>query len=67
MHRHSETAALARRDGSVISKGVVPLDYRNSPASANEIASAIIAARFRITPCMARLVVELAQFGGRFG
>lgn len=36
-----------------------------SPTSIQDIAAAIIAERFRLSPCLARVVIELASIGGR--
>ncbi|GLS29293.1 hypothetical protein SAMN04488498_11396 [Mesorhizobium albiziae] len=66
MKLKTETAApIAVGNGGDISKAVTAGDYRTLTLSATEIASSIIAARFRLSPCMARLVCELAQLGGR--
>jgi hypothetical protein len=66
MDLHNETAApIAVGNGGDISKAVTAGNYRTITLSATEIASTIIAARFRLHPCMARLVCELAQIGGR--
>lgn len=65
---HDKTAAPMvapiGNGGSVVSKAFAASDYRTPPASATEIAAAVVAARFRVSPCIARLVCELAQIGG---
>jgi len=68
MNFHNETAAPMGSiigSGSDISKAVAAKKYRTITPDAKEIAVSIIAARFRLSPCMARLVCELAQIGGR--
>lgn len=71
MHLHSETAApmgsIIGSGGSVITKAVAAENYHLTPKTATptELAAAIVAARFRLSPRMARVVCELAQIGGR--
>jgi hypothetical protein len=71
MNPHSEAAApmgsIIGNGGLGISKKVVLSEYQNPVISATEIATAIIATRLRISPCLARVVCELAQIGGRVG
>ena len=38
-----------------------------SPESQEDFAAAYIARRYRLTPCLARVVAGLAVIGGRFG
>lgn len=68
MHLNSKTAdpmvAPIGNGGSVVSKAFAASDYRTPPVCATEIAAAVVAARFRVSPCIARLVCELAQIGG---
>lgn len=64
MHLQNETAGLAGRGGSVISKAVTAKDYQTPSLSATEIAVSIVAARFRLNISTARLVCELAGIGG---
>ncbi|MBL8577715.1 MAG: hypothetical protein JNK47_10845 [Mesorhizobium sp.] len=65
MIQKHETAGSGKRGGLGISNAVTPFEYPRATSSATEIASEIIAQRFRISPCMARVVCELAQIGGR--
>jgi hypothetical protein len=66
MMSQSKTAApIAVGNGGDSSKAVAAGNYRTSTQGATEFASLIIAARYRLTPCMARVVCELAQIGGR--
>jgi hypothetical protein len=68
MDLHNETAApTAIGNGGDISKGVTAGNYRTITLSATEIATSIIAARFQLSHCMARVIVELASIGGRMG
>lgn len=67
MIQKHETAGSGEHGGLSISNAVTPFGYSKATRSATEIASAIIAERFHISPCMARLVCELAQIGGRVG
>ena len=60
-----ETAGSGEHGGLGISNPVTPFEYRKAPASATEIAAAIITTRFNLSPCMAHVVCELAQIGGR--
>lgn len=39
--------------------------YPSFGRSATEFAASVVAARFHLSPCMARLVCELASIGGR--
>lgn len=70
MNIETQTAApkgsIFGNGGSVVSKAFAASDYRTAPASATEFAAAVVAARFRVSPLMARLVCELSQLGGRF-
>lgn len=67
MTQKHETAGSGKHGGLGISNAVTPFEYSRPNLSATEIASAIIAQRFHISPCMARVVCELAQLGGRVG
>ncbi len=67
MIRKHETAGSGERGGLGISNAVVPFEYPKATISATEIAAAIVASRFHLSPCMARVVCELAQIGGRVG
>jgi len=71
MHLHSETAApmgsIIRSGGSVVTKAVAaePCLNPTETTTPKELAAAIISRRFRISPCLARAICELAQIGGR--
>jgi len=75
MDPHSETAApkgsIFGNGGSVVSKAVTAQNYPNPSILATpsltptNIAVAIVAARWGLSPCIARLVCELANLGGR--
>jgi hypothetical protein len=62
-----ETAApTAIGNGGGHSKGLATRGtYPTFSLSANEFAAAVLVERYRLTPCLARLTVELAQLGGR--
>ncbi|AWI57030.1 hypothetical protein AB395_00001364 [Sinorhizobium fredii CCBAU 45436] len=45
---------------------VIPSTNSPSPHDLQDIAAAVIADRFRLSPCIAGLVCELAHIGGRF-
>lgn len=71
MHLHSKTAApmgsIIGNGGSVVTKAVAAENYHPTPKTATptELPAAIVAARFRLSPRMARVVCELARIGGR--
>jgi hypothetical protein len=67
----TESAArdLVHRSGGIeigiSSEGTVPANYSSFGRSATDFAASVVAARFHLSPCMARLVCELASIGGR--
>ena len=70
MNTNKKTAGLAGH-GGLVGTAVPAPSYRTpttiaTPSfSATEFAASMIAIRFGISPCMARLVAELAHLGGR--
>lgn len=52
-------------DRTGASEGNLPAIYPTFGRSATEFAASVVAARFHLSPCMARLVCELAFIGGR--
>ncbi len=69
MKIHSKTAApMAVGNGGGNSNAVAAQNYHltRKTATGTELAATIVAARFRLSPCVARLVCELAHIGGRF-
>lgn len=67
MRLQNETAAPTGigDGGKGISKALTAERYQKPSITATEIATSIIAARFRLSPYMAKLVCELAEIGGR--
>ncbi|MCV9910043.1 hypothetical protein OIV19_20810 [Brucella sp. HL-2] len=67
MHHEKETPHLlgnSKNGGSVIQNGWSPSEYRNPPISATNLATSVIATRFRLPMATARVVCELAGIGG---
>lgn len=68
MSHHSETppltGSIVRNGGSVFQNALTLSEYRNPSLSATDLATAIIASRFRLSVSTARLVCELAGIGG---
>ncbi|WP_024896866.1 hypothetical protein [Brucella rhizosphaerae] len=67
MQREKETPHLlgnSKNGGSVNQNGWTPTDYRNPPISATNLATSVIATRFRLPMATARVVCELAGIGG---
>ncbi len=61
-------AVMPRRACRVNSTCVTPVPDDDVPDdSGRDIAVAIVAERYRLSPCMARLVCHLAAIGGRLG
>ena len=69
MLQQNETAAPMGSSigsgGEVTSIGFAAGQYLNPTISATDLAAAIIGARFGLSACVARLVVQLAGIGGR--
>ncbi|GAA4121488.1 hypothetical protein GGR00_004778 [Aminobacter aganoensis] len=65
MNVQMQTAPRLASESGGISKAVTAQNYRIHPAPATEFAAAAIAARFRVSLTLARVVCELAQIGGR--
>jgi len=58
---------IAVETGEAVNNAVAAEHYLppSKPATPTELAAVIVAARFRLSPCVARLVCHLAQIGGR--
>ncbi|RWP40149.1 MAG: hypothetical protein EOR04_19580 [Mesorhizobium sp.] len=69
MHSHTETPPLpgsfGRNGVADNSKAVAAQNYLNAPFDAKGFAACLVAKRFGLSPCLARLVCELAHIGGR--
>ena len=67
MHHEKDTPHLlgnSKNGGSVIQNGWSPSEYRNPHISATNLATSVIATRFRLPMATARVVCELAGIGG---
>lgn len=67
MTPYNKAAALGtnRDGGGVDGKAVAAHFYPTPTFSATDLAAALIAARFGLSPYTARLIVELSGLGGR--
>lgn len=66
MFHQKETAGSVTSNGGLVSKkAVASTSYQTGPYDAKAFAAAIIAARLRLTPSTANVIVELAHLGGR--
>jgi hypothetical protein len=66
LHTHNPGAEAGVAGGLVKALGGA-IDYQQHNHKAPEnLAVAYVSRRYRLTPCMARLVCELARIGGRF-
>lgn len=60
------TPTLAGAGGAAIeSRLATTAHYQQQAVSATDFAAAVVSKRFGISPCLARLVCELAAIGGR--
>ncbi|MDR7221698.1 hypothetical protein J2X13_002110 [Aminobacter aminovorans] len=69
MSVQTKTAPRLASESGGISKASTAGNYRITPSSATatatDFAVSIIAHRFSLSPCIARVICELAQIGGR--
>jgi len=63
--KNKAASLVAQGDGEVTSISLATGTYLTPNLSATDLAAAIIGARFGLSACVARLVVQLAGIGGR--